>query len=111
MYTPPAGAFGTWSATPRCLFLPTVNVQLSGRAIRASYWFCVARMSMLHDVGRGGDGERDYETFTGQTRCGLHHTQLGVSTSVLSHTSSSVEDEVACKSVTVTEFGACFNHL
>ena len=32
-----------------------------------------------------GDDERDYETFTGRTRRGLHHTQLGGSTSVLSH--------------------------
>ena len=39
---------------------------------------------VLH-VDRSGDGERDYETFTGQTRRGLHHTQLGGSTSVLSH--------------------------
>ena len=45
MYTLPAGAFGTWSATPRCLFLPTVNVQLSGRARRAVYWSRVARIS------------------------------------------------------------------
>ena len=40
---------------------------------------------VLHVDRRCGDGERDHETFTGQTRCGLHHTQLGVSTSVLSH--------------------------
>ena len=65
-------------------------------------------MSMLHDVGRGGDGERDYETFTGQTRCGLHHTQLGVSTSILSR-SSTVENEVAWKSVT-GESGPLFFH-
>ena len=42
-----------------------------------------------YDVDRRGPGrgddERDYETFTGQTRRGLHHTQLGGSTSVLSH--------------------------
>ena len=79
----------------------------AGVAVRRHGW-------PVHDVDRRGDDERDYETFTGQTRCGLHHTKLGVSTSVLSHTSSSVEDEVAWKSVVLfffTEFGACFNHL
>ena len=43
----------------------------------------------VHDFDRRGDDERDYETFTGHTRRGLHHTQLGGSTSVY-HTSSAV---------------------
>ena len=41
-----------------------------------------------------GDGERDYETFTGQTRRGLHHTQLGVSTSVLSQQGPGLTDSL-----------------
>ena len=48
---------------------------------------------VLH-VDRSGDGERDYETFTGQTRRGLHHTQLGVSTSVLSHQGPGLTDSL-----------------
>ena len=54
---------------------------------------------LLGDVGvllrrRSGDGEREYETFTGQTRRGLHHTQLGVSTSVLSHQGPGLTDSL-----------------